>query len=584
MQQPLSTPARPRDASDLAGSPPLSGKAAQRAGSAAVTRPGRRVRSGSGAFKLLAMVLSCLGASCTRATPQDATATQAAASVPSPGAASPAAGDRPPPDLTRVMSAPELEAASNPVGLVRKTAAATPGYTLVAPLNSRRVHLVDLDGAVVHTWETGFAPGGWCYLLGDGTLLYCGRIDEEPQFRGGGIGGALRRFAPDGSVVWRYDLADASRWQHHDVAPMPNGNVLVLAWVRQTRAEAIARGRDPRGVGEVGLWPDSVFEIRPTLPAGGAIVWEWHAWDHLVQEVDPTKPNHGRRADHPGRIDVNAAFEPPETLSDEDRAKIDDRLRQMAAIGYGGNDAQDPPPDARKKEKPRGKDWSKTGDWLHTNAIDYHAELDLIVLSSPELSEVFVIDHSTTSEEARGSTGGRYGKGGDLLWRWGDPAMHGAGGDAERRLFHQHDPTWIDGPAGELRLLVFNNGGERPGGDFSSVDELVLPFDREHGFRHEPGRPFGPAEPVWTYARRGEFFSGFISGARRLASGNTLVTSGAAGRIFEVTPAGEIVWEYVNPHGGDVTPPEHAGRAPRTALFRADRYAPDHPGVAKLVR
>ena len=60
-------------------------------------------------------------------------------------------------------------------------------------------------------------------------------------------------------------------------------------------------------------------------------------------------------------------------------------------------------------------------DWLHTNGIDYNAEYDLIVLSVPRMNELWVIDHSTTTEEALGSTGGRWGKGGDLLWRWGNP-------------------------------------------------------------------------------------------------------------------------------------------------------------------
>ena len=48
--------------------------------------------------------------------------------------------------------------------------------------------------------------------------------------------------------------------------------------------------------------------------------------------------------------------------------------------------------------------------------------------------------------------------------------------------------------------------------------------------------------PVWS------FFSSFISSARRLPNGNTLINEGMNGRIFQVTPAGEIVWEYVNPY------------------------------------
>jgi len=491
-------------------------------------------------------------------------------------------------DFAKVMSAPELESCFGARGLSVNAPGATPGYTLVMPLNSRKVHLVDLAGVVAHTWETGFAPGGWCYILDDGSLLFAGRQDHEAKFRGGGIGGAIRRFAPDGTLLWRFDFAEEGRWQHHDLEPLPNGNVLFIAWERQSREEAIARGRHPEGVGVVGLWPDAVFEVRPTLPAGGEIVWEWHAWDHLVQDVDPAKPNHGRLVDHPGRIDVNAAFEPESKLSDEEKQKIEARAKQMAALGYGGDDVQDPragdASDSKDApDKPRGKDRDKSGDWMHTNAVDYHPELDLIVLSSPELCEIFVIDHSTTTAEAKSSSGGRYGKGGDLLWRWGNPENYGAGTAADRRLFYQHDPNWIFDTKGEARLLVFNNGGDRPGGDRSSVDELVLPFDPARGFFAAPGRAYGPDSLAWTYESEKTFYSAFISGARRLASGNTIIASGAAGRIFEVTRAGEIVWDYANPLGGDVEPPDHAGKAPRLALFRADRYAPDHPGIRRIL-
>ncbi|MCY2961284.1 MAG: aryl-sulfate sulfotransferase [Planctomycetota bacterium] len=528
--------------------------------------------------------LALAQAACTRSEsappPVSATVTATAPS------AADANADKPPEDpLERIrsaMSEAEFAALKGERGLIVNAPGATPGYTVVMPLNSTKVHLVDLAGKVVHTWETGLAPGGWCYLLDDGTLLHAGRQDNDPKFRGGGIGGVIRRLAPDGTVLWRYDFANESHCQHHDLEPLPNGNVLFIAWERKSREDAIARGRNPEGVGAAGLWPDAVFEVKPKLPEGGDIVWEWHAWDHLVQDVDTAKPDYAKLADRPGRIDVNAAFEPETKQTDEERQKKEDRAKQMAALGYGGGGDAPPAHDAQAKPPPKPKDRDKSGDWMHTNAVDHHVGLDLLVLSSPELCEIFVIDHSTTTAEAASSRGGRYGKGGDLLWRWGNPKNHGAGTEADRKLFYQHDPNWIVGP--DLRLLVFNNGGDRPGGDHSSVDELVLPFDRERGFLGEAGKPCGPAAPAWTFAAPGEFYSAFISGARRLASGNTIVASGAPGRIFEVTPAGQVVWNYLNPHGGDIQPAEHAGKAPPLALYRADRYAPDHPGIVKLLK
>jgi len=462
-------------------------------------------------------------------------------------------------------------------GLVAATDGATPGLTLVMPLNSTDIHLVDEAAEIVHTWETDLSPGGWAYLMDDGTLYRSARNDDDPKFRGGGIGGILQRIAPDGEVLWSFRFADDEHCQHHDIEVLPGGDVLFIAWERKSAEQAIAAGRDPRGVGEAGLWAASVWQVRPVGKDDAEVVWSWHAWDHLVQDVDPDKPNHGDIAAHRHRFDVNVNFEPPEEIDEEERRAREERKRQMAALGYGGGEEEEEEDD---DDAPRPKDWDRSGDWMHTNAIDHHPALDLIVLSSPELGEIYVIDHSTTREEASGSTGGRFGRGGDVLWRWGNPQNYRAGGENDQRLFYQHDPRWL--PGDDVRLTVFNNGGRRPdGSSYSEVLELALPFEGGAFVAPEEG-PFGPEEPAWSYSDPETFFSAFISGAARLASGNTLVCSGVVGRIFEVTPDGEIVWDYYSPHGGDVEPPEHAGKAPPYALYRCDRYPRDHPGVAAL--
>jgi hypothetical protein len=217
-------------------------------------------------------------------------------------------------------------------------------------------------------------------------------------------------------------------------------------------------------------------------------------------------------------------------------------------------------------------------------------------VSSPRFHELWILDHSTTTEEARGNKGGRWGKGGEILYRWGNPRMYGAGTREDQMLFGQHQPDWIpDGSPGAGNLLVFNNGDQRKSGDYSTVDELVLPFDPKRGFTRAAGQPFGPKAPVWSYIapKREDFFSFFISGAQRLPNGNTLICSGQQGRLFEVTNDHRIVWEYLNPYGGDL-PATFGGADPNkgkgpgpvrpTSVFRATRIAPDHPGVAKLRR
>ena len=219
---------------------------------------------------------------------------------------------------------------------------------------------------------------------------------------------------------------------------------------------------------------------------------------------------------------------------------------------------------------------------MHVNAVNYNAALDQIVMSVPRFNEIWVIDHSTTTEEAAGHTGGRSGRGGDLLYRWGNPRVYGRGDEAARRLGFQHDVRWVpeDMPGGG-HLTLFNNNIEDPDGDYSAVFELVPPTVGAGRYVVPDAGPFGPEEPTWSYVAptRTAFFSTFISGAHRLANGHTFITSGAQGRFFEVTPEGEIVWEYWTPYGGTL-PGNQATNANPYSVFRATKIAPDHPALA----
>ena len=456
------------------------------------------------------------------------------------------------------------------------------GFTLFAPLRSGTVHLIDMDGEVVHRWETGHKAYS-LHLLPEGRLLYNSHIDENPVFFGGGIAGRIREIDWDGKVLWETLITDENQCQHHDIELLPNGNVLAIVWERVPREEALALGRDPEACDPKGIWPDAVLELEPTRPSGHRVVWEWHAKDHWIQDQDPSKPGFGSIAEHPGRIDLNADARDARDLSEEERAKQEELEKEMSALGYGGDDEDEDEEDDGAPKK------AINPDCMHVNSVDYNAEHDLVLLSSPRLHEVFVIDHSTTSEEARGSSGGRRGRGGELLWRWGNPEKHGAGSAADRRLYGQHDAHWIPaGRPGEGSVLLFNNGSKRPEKEFSSIEQLPLPFDPERGFLGEPGKPYGPETPEWSYAAPESFYSFFISGCQRLPNGNTLICSGAQGRFFEVTSDGKIVWEYWNPHGGELQ--SSFGRAapkdnppPKVepkAVFRATRIARDDPRLA----
>ena len=438
-----------------------------------------------------------------------------------------------------------------PTGLLVREPEAVDGYTLIAPLKSDTVYLVDMNGEPVHQWKTERAPGSE-YFLDDGSLLRCEREPGVPRFRGGGQGGRLRRYAWDGTLLWDWTFADDLALQHHDIELTPEGTILFIAWEHKDRDAAIAAGRDPRFIPNAGAWPDFVVEIEPLPPNDARIVWEWHFWDHLVQDWDEEQDEFDDVMWRPERLDINAG------LGREAMSRAE--FMRLVNLGYLDPDADQD---------------NLSADWLHCNSIDYDPELDLIVLSSPNLSEIFVIDHSTTTAEAAGSSGGNFGMGGDILYRWGNPFNYRRADRDGQTLFRQHDARFERGPEGQLRLTIFDNGAGRPGGSHSAVVEIEPPLvDGEFVIGEE--EPFEPEAPVWDYRDPSAFYSSFISGAQRLPGGNTLVIEGDEGRVFEVTRDKKIVWEFWHDFpAADVEGPP----APPVALFRATRIPADHPGL-----
>ncbi len=434
-----------------------------------------------------------------------------------------------------------LSAGANPptVGLIQNDPGTFDGYTLFSPSRYNATYLVDNQGREVHTWPATAAPLV-NYLQPDGTLLRAITLGPNPFFTGGGATGRVERVAWDGTILWQFDYTTPDDVIHHDIEELPNGNVLMIAWDSKTTAEAIAAGRSPSLLASGELQPDYIIEVQPTGPTTGSIVWEWHVWDHLVQDIDNTKANFGVVADHPELADINY---------------VDPAIT------------------------PNGE-----ADWMHSNAIDYNPELDQIMLSVRHFNELWIIDHTTTTAEAAGHTGGDSGKGGDLLYRWGNPEAYGAGDASDRVFYLQHDTQWVKpGLPGAGNIMVFNNGNGRPGDDYSSVDEFVPPVDVDGQYAYTSGQPYGPSGLTWTYVAPDPptFYSAFISGAVRLPNGNTLIDDGVFGRLFEVTSAGDILWTYVNPV--QVSGPVAQGSFPvnlGNIVFRAYKYPPNYSGLA----
>ena len=457
------------------------------------------------------------------------------------------------------FSAAQDDDAAPQRGLQTNTAEAAPGYMLFNPNRSLTTYLVDVEGQVVHTWELDLEPGGGAYLLENGHLLRGAREPDVPVFSGGGQAGRLQEITWDGEVVWDFTFASEDHLLHHDVAVMPNGNILAIAWEKKSAREANQAGRLPTLTPEAGLRPDMIVEFEPEAPDGARIVWEWHMWNHTIQDHDRDASNYGNPAEHPELIDINGDQDPPEMSAEE--------LERVRELGHVPEDIA---PDGL------------TSDFMHTNAINYNAVLDQVVMSVPRSNEIRVIDHGTTTEEAAGHTGGRWGRGGDLLYRWGNPGSYGRGEEAASQLGFQHDARWVpQGMPGAGNLTVFNNRNEDPDGDYSAVFELTPPTDGAGRYLVRETGPFGPAEPVWSYVAptKADFFSSFISGAHRLANGHTMITAGARGRFFEVTRQGQVVWEYWNPYAGTL-PGNQATNDNPYSVFRATKIAFDHPALA----
>ncbi|UCF50297.1 MAG: aryl-sulfate sulfotransferase [Thermoplasmatales archaeon] len=403
------------------------------------------------------------------------------------------------------------------------------GYTLFAPEYYMTTYLINNSGEIVKKWKSDYIQCAQCCLLENGNLLRASLARINPYFPGGGMTGRLEMFNWDGDLIWVFEHTNDNYCLNHGFEVLPNGNILLIAWEVKTYAEAIDAGRNPFTIPSGVLWPCYIIEVEPTFPEGGNIVWEWHVWDHLIQDYDSSKNNFGIVRNHPELIDIN----------------------------YG---------------LPRGYI-----DMNHINSLDYNEKYDQILISSHTQDEIWIIDHSTTTEEAAGHSAGRYGRGGDLLYRWGNPQAYRAGTNDDQMLFGQHDARWIEqGYPGEGHITIFNNGLGRPEIAYSSVDEIVPPVDENGNYYLETGSTYGPKEPIWSYVSENlsDFFSPIIAGAQRLPNGNTLICNGYSGKFFEVTMEKETVWRFYNLIPSFIS----------NQVTNINRYPLDYPGIGNFTK
>jgi len=397
------------------------------------------------------------------------------------------------------------------------------GYTLFAPEWFTYTYLINNDGVIIHTWKSIYTNCLGTYLLENGNLVRTSLVTIS-SFITGGYQGRVEILDLNGTNIWTFEYSTEEYCSHHDIEVLPNGNILIIAWEKISELDFIVEGKNPELISGNEIWSDYIIEVEPTGQYEGNIVWEWHAWDHLIQDYDMSKNNYGIVANHPELIDIN----------------------------FG----------------------SSLSDWIHTNSIDYNIEYDQILLSAHNFDEVWVIDHSTTTEEARGHTGGNSGKGGDLLYRWGNPRAYDNGNFENQVFFGQHDAQWIEpGCPGEGNILVFNNGLGRPG-RHSSVDEFRPPVSVSGEYEYVQNSAYEPKQLDWRYTAEipSTFYSGRLSGAQRLPNGNTLICIGQSGIFLEVTYEKVTVWEY-----------ENLFSKVSKNVFKIHRYSPNYPGLANII-
>jgi len=405
---------------------------------------------------------------------------------------------------------------STTLGLLYSNGEASPGYTLFTPEKSTSAFLINNCGEIINDWWFTELPGATCYLLENGNILRAGKDSLE-----------IRDW--DSNLIWSYPTTNNGLNQHHDIHPMPNGNILLVVSDEYTQHEVITMGRDA-SITDLNFKFDKIVEIQPIGTNDADIVWEWRFVDHLIQDFDSNQQNYGIVEDHPELLDVNY-------------------------------------------------DNGQIFDWVHLNAVEYNAEKDQVLITARHLSEIYIIDHSTTTEEAAGHSGGNSDKGGDFLWRWGNPAVYRQGTTEDQKLKWPHDAKWVkESYEDEGKISVFNNNFDGEGSE--SFVHLIEPVVNGYSYSMS-NNIFLPETYYWSFGGEllgSTLFSEKKSGTHSLPNGNIMICEYDRSIIFEITKDGSLVWAYRNPVGNVVYNQYEEHTSSTVGIFRGEKYPPDYPG------
>jgi len=354
------------------------------------------------------------------------------------------------------------------------------GLVLISDFTTESVVLIDIDNNIVNSWEVNDYNLLRSYLTHDSILVTISKLNNLP---------VLQKYDWDGLLLWTFIFEEGECLIHHEQVILPNGNILAICKETIIAEENIYFNED--------IVIDKIIEIEPLDNDQANIIWEWHFYDHLIQDYDPNMLNYGIISENPQLFNINA--------------------------------------------------YNSLGDFTHLNCVDFNAELNQIVFSSRALNEVFIIDHSTTTEEAKSHIGGIYGKGGDFLYRWGNPINYNRGDLLNQKLHAPHAVNWInsDYPGGG-NILLFDNEYDV---SISAIIEFQPPILSNGLYSLDANEPFEPNEYTWIN-HSSNYYSLSHSGAFRMPNGNTLITIFGVPPLYEINiieidENGSLQWEYL---------------------------------------
>jgi len=371
-----------------------------------------------------------------------------------------------------------------------------------------KLFLANNCGEKVHSWDF-ISPSYHVKLLPNGNIVYITSFTNM----------IIEKNWND-EIVNIVSPADPKISLEYEVIVTPENNYLCVGRYDYTQEEFIATGYNTDSIGN-SSHVDIIVEIDRN---SGETLWLWDIMDHVIQERSDTIPNFGSVVDQPELLNLDAIS----TL-----------------------------------------DW-QSGEAFMINGFDYNPDLDQIVCSLRKMGEIVIIDHSTTTEEAASHVGGNSGKGGDILYRWGNPKNYHQGTLEDQQLFYQHNPNWIKHGEHAGGIVIYDNGTDRPGitygYDYSTVPIIVPPILGDNSYVLAPNTAFEPAVPSNLFSGDDPdngFVSRFMSGAKVLENGNSFVTIAQDSRVLEFQPDGTLAWDYHLATGEWV--------------FRAEKYSEDYP-------